>query len=153
MRSERSKGAFLLLFLLLPRALFSGDAVVIGYNAEGVWTAVTYYCSSTPSDGKDYKDKIQARKLALRDLKRRSGLGMTRSEVLSESDLTGYVAVARGKTEAGTEVNVVGRGESQKIADTAAMAELDRMDAKSKQKIVYRYFSYGEDSDVNPGRG
>jgi hypothetical protein len=26
----------------------AGDAVAIGYNADGVWTAVMYYCSGTP---------------------------------------------------------------------------------------------------------
>jgi hypothetical protein len=135
--------SFLLLCLLLPRSLFSGDAVVVGYNADGVWTAVTYYCSSTPKGGKDYKDKIRAHEAALRDLKRRSGLSMVRSEVLSESDLTGYVAVARGKTEAETDVTAVGRGESQAIADRDALTQLNQGGAKGAQKIVYRYFSYG----------
>ena len=131
--------------LLCTRA-WAGDAVVIGYNADGVWTAVTYYGSSTPKGGNDYKDKTHARDAAVRDLKRRGGGEMVRSNVLDESDQTGYVAVARGQTNSGADLTVVGRGESQADADAHALAQLNRSDAKSKQKIVYRYFSYGADS-------
>jgi hypothetical protein len=133
------------LFLILTRLALAGDAVVIGHNADGVWTAVTYYCSSTPKGGRDYKDQAGAREVALRDLKRRGGEQMIRSSVLSESDSTGYVAVARGSNGSG-DVTVVGRGKSQPEADEKAMAQLARDGATAKQKIVYRYFSYGADS-------
>jgi hypothetical protein len=111
-----------------------------------VWTAVTYYCSSTPKGGRDYKNKLQARGEALGDLKRRASAQMVRSSVLAESDLTSYVAVARGKTEGGIDVTVAGYGQSQKEADEKALAQLNRAGATAKQKIVYRYFSYGADS-------
>ena len=57
-----SKVFLVILLLLLKSSAFAGDAVVIGYNADGVWTAVTYYCSSTPKGGSDYKDQAGARK-------------------------------------------------------------------------------------------
>jgi hypothetical protein len=136
---------FFLLALFGPPA-FAGDAVVIGYNADGIWTAVTYYCSATPKGGRDYKDKLQAREAARRDLRKRAPEQMVRSSVLAESDLTGYVAVARGKTGGGIDVTDVGYGQSQKEADEKALAQLNRAGATAKQKIVYRYFSYGANS-------
>lgn len=134
-----------LLFLLgvLPARLFAGDAVVIGYNADGVWTSVTYYCSSTPEGGSDYKNRTEAREEAVRDLKRRGGGQMARIEVLAMSDLTGYVAVARGQSDHGRDVTVVGRGKSQAEADEKALSKLKRGSATVSQKIVYRYFSFG----------
>jgi hypothetical protein len=137
---------FLFLLLVFEPPAFAGDAVVIGYNADGIWTAVTYYCSPTPKGGRDYKDKRQAREAARRDLRRRAGEQMVRSSVLAESDLTSYVAVACGKTDGGIDVTVVGYGQSQKEADGKALAQLNHDGALAKQKIVYRYFSYGADS-------
>ena len=135
----------LFLFVLLNRS-FAGDAVVIGYNADGVWTAVTYYASSTPKGGDDYREMADARNAALRDLKKRAGGQMVRSEVLSESDSTGYVAVARGKTERSADVTVVGRGSSQSGADEEAFAQLNQAGAAAHQKVVYRFFSFGLES-------
>jgi hypothetical protein len=126
--------------------LRAGDAVVIGYNSDGVWTAVTYYCSSTAKGGRDYKDAAEAQKEALRDLRRRAGDKLANASVLASSDVTGYAAVARGKTDAGKDVNVVGYGKSQPDADKKAMADLNAAGAGANQKIVYRYFSYGADS-------
>jgi hypothetical protein len=137
---------FLSLLLFFQSPAFAGDAVVIGYNADGIWTAVTYYCSATPKGGRDYKIKLQAREAARRDLRRRAPEQMVRSSVLAESDLTGYVAVARGQTESGIDVTDVGYGHSQKEADDKALAQLNKAGATAKQKIVYRYFSYGADS-------
>ena len=77
-------GVFLFMVVLSTTSAFAGDAVVIGYNADGVWTAVTYYCSSTRKGGNDYKDKLKAREEALRDLKRRAGEQMVGSSVLAE---------------------------------------------------------------------
>ena len=71
---------------------------------------------------------------------------MVRSRVLAESDLTRYVAVARGKTERDADVTVVEYGFSQGEADGKALAQLNHDGALAKQKIVYRYFSYGTDS-------
>ena len=132
--------------LLIAENVFAGDAVAVGYNSEGVWTAVTYYSSSTPKGGRDYKTDKQARDEALRDLRAQAPEKMARAEILSSSDLTGYIAVAQGGKKSGKELNVVGRGKSQAEADERALAQLKQADATAKQKIVYRYFSYGADS-------
>ena len=123
----------------------AGDAVAIGYNDQGVWTGVTYYASSVPKGGKDYKNENGAREEALRDLRRRSAYAASALKILSSSDATGFVAVARGADKSGKDVNVVGRGKSQDEADEKAFAELNEAGADSKQKIVYRYFSHGAD--------
>jgi len=133
--------------LLAPcSTLFAGDAVAIGYNKEGVWTGVTYYASSKPKGGKDYKTENGAREEAMQDLRKRSSYAASTVKILSSSDSTGFVAVARGKDKSGKDLNVVGRGKSQAEADAAAMDELKKSDATQEQKIVYRYFSYGNDS-------
>jgi hypothetical protein len=123
--------------------LVAGDAVAIGYNADGVWTSVTYYSSGKPKGGSDYKTESEARDEALRDLRKRGGENLARAEILSSSDVTGYVAVARGADKSGKDQNVVGRGKSQREADENAMAELKKAGATKGQKIVYRYFSNG----------
>jgi hypothetical protein len=130
----------------LASRLVAGDAVAVGYNSEGVWTAVTYYSSSTPKGGKDYKTEKEAQELALRDLRKRSEHKIATTSILSSSDSTGFVAVARGQTKSGKDLNVVGRGETQNQADKEALAQLSAADAGAKQKIVYRYFSHGADS-------
>ena len=132
-------------FCIAPQ-LFAGDAVAIGYNAEGIWTAVTYHCSGTPKGGRDYKDSKQAGEAALRDLHRRAPESLAKATILAASDLTGYVAVGRGKAESGAETNVVGYGKSQAEADKKAFAKLNEARAIADEKIVYRYFSHGADS-------
>ena len=124
----------------------AGDAVAVGYNADGVWTSVTYYASGKPKGTNDYKTEADARAEAMRDLKRRDVVKGARVEILSSSDATGFVAVARGTDKSGKDANVVGRGKSQAEADEQAMAELQKAGATKNQKIVYRYFSYGSDS-------
>jgi len=132
--------------LLVPcTALFSGDAVAIGYNADGVWTSLTYYSSGKPKGGERYKNESEARDEALRDLRKRGGEGVVRSEIVSSSDATGFVAVGRGTDKSGKDQNVVGRGKTQKEADQSALAELNEQGATKNQKIVYRYFSHGAD--------
>jgi hypothetical protein len=123
----------------------AGDAVAIGYNAEGVWSSVTYYSSGKPKGSADYKAEAEAREAALRDLKKRGGEGLARSEILSSSDATGFVAVGRGADKSKKDQNVVGRGKTQAEADEQAMAELKQRGATKNQKIVYRYFSHGAD--------
>jgi hypothetical protein len=135
-----------ILFATLPAR--AGDAVAIGYNSEGVWTTVTYYSSSTPKGGKDYKDEAQAREAVVRDLRRREGEKLARTEILASSDATGFVAVARGETTTGKDLTVVARGKSQTEAEARALADLNRQGATAKQKVVYRYFSHGVDSKV-----
>jgi hypothetical protein len=132
------------------QSAYAGDAVVIGYNSEGVWTMVTYYASATPKSGHDYKDAAEARKTALRDLRRHDRDNIAKTDVLSDSDATGYVAVARGKTETGKDVTVVGRAKSQAEADKNGLADLNKAAATVDQKIVYRYFSYGADGGAKP---
>lgn len=125
--------------------VFAGDAVAIGYNEKGVWTGITYYASASPKGGKDYKLENGAREEAIRDLRRRSAYAATTIKILSSSDSTGFVAVARGKDKSGKDVNVVGRGKSQKEADENASDQLKTAHATKNQKIVYRYHSYGAD--------
>ena len=126
--------------------LLAGDAVAIGYNSEGVWTAVTYYNSSTPRGGKDYKNQKEAEEAAIRDLRRRGEIRAAKENILSSSDSTGFVAVGRGTIPGHGEVTLVRRGKSQVEADANAFAELNKDGATAEQKIVYRYFSYGTDS-------
>lgn len=134
------------LFLATNASLFAGDAVAIGYNADRIWTSLTYYASSKPKGGKDYKTEAEARDEALRDLKKRGDQTTIRTEILSSSDSTGFVAVARGHDKSGKDANVVGRGKSQAEADESAMAELKRTGVTKNPKIVYRYFSYGAEA-------
>src|ERR1700736_1653463 len=114
-------------FFCISSRLIAGDAVAVGYNSDGIWTAVTYYCSSRPKGSRDYKDSQQARAAALRDLHRRTPEDLAKATILAASDLTGY-------------------GKSQAEADKKAFAQLNQVRATADQKIVYRYFSYGADS-------
>ncbi|PYK90952.1 MAG: hypothetical protein DME35_04025 [Verrucomicrobia bacterium] len=136
----------LLSFLAPASRVSAGDAVAIGYNANGVWTDVTYHRSATPKGGKDYRTSAQAREFALRDVRRRSESSVAKASILSSSDSTGFVSVARGQDKSGKDVNVVGRAKSQAEADRKAFDLLNQTGAGAKQKIVYRYFSYGADS-------
>lgn len=124
----------------------AGDAVAVGYNADGIWTMVTYYSSSTPKGGSDYKNSADARAAALQDLRRRNGENMTRSAILASSDLTTRAVVARGETQSGKDVIVVGYGKSEGEAEKKAVNDLKQNGATAKQKIMYRYFSHGQDS-------
>jgi hypothetical protein len=128
----------------------AGDAVALGYNSKNVWMMVTYYSSSTPKGGRDYKDEAGAREAASLDVRRRTGEGLAKVDVIAASDLTGFVAVARGENKSGNDVTAVGRGKSQAEAEKKVLADLDRNNATAKQKIVYRYFSYGADSNTRP---
>lgn len=143
----RSAAILLLNSLLLApcSSLVAGDAVAIGYNADGVWTSVTYYSSGKSKGASDYKTESEARDEALRDLRKRGGDGLARAEILSSSDDTGYVAVARGADKSRKDQNVVGRGKTQREAEQNAMAELNKAGATKGQKIVYHYFSHGAD--------
>ena len=123
--------------------LWAGDAVAIGYNADGIWTDVTYYRSATPKSGKDYRTSDRAREFALRDVRRRSQSVIATTHILSSSDSTGFVAVARGQDKSGKDFHSVGRGKSQAEADKKAFDLLNQAGAGAEQKIVYRYFSYG----------
>ncbi len=136
----------LLSFLAPASRVFAGDAVAVGYNVNGVWTDVTYYRSATPKGGKDYRTSTQAREFAVRDVRRRSQHSVAKASILSSSDSTGFVSVARGRDKSGKDVNVVGRAKSRAEADRKAFDLLNQTGAGAKQKIVYRYFSYGADS-------
>src|ERR1700676_4848559 len=85
----------------------AGDAVAVGYNSKNVWMMVTYYSSSTPKGGRDYKDEAGAREAASLDVRRRAGEGLTKVDVISASDSTGYTAVARGENKSGSDVTAV----------------------------------------------
>ena len=135
--------AFLIIFWV--SSVVAGDAVAIGYNAEGVWTSVTYYSSGKPKGSNDYKTEAEAREAATLDLKKRGGDQTARAEFLSSSDATGFVAVARGTDKSKKDHNVVGRGQSQREADANAIAELNKAGAIKSSKIVYRYHSHGAD--------
>jgi len=123
-----------------------GDAVAIGYNDKGIWTAVIYYCSGTPKAGSDYKDAAGAREAALRDLKRRGGAQMASSKIIASSDKTGNFAVASARAaEDAKDVFAVGYGKSEAEAEKDAFAQLARQKATEKKKVHYKYFSHGED--------
>jgi hypothetical protein len=137
------------LFCLIAHHASAGDAVAMGYNADGVWTAVTYNRSSTPMGGAHYRNAAQAGAAALRDLHVRASEDLARTKVIGQSDLTGYVAVARGRAaKIDLDVTAIGRGKSQVEADEKALEKLSEAGAAMKEKIVYRYFSYGADSAV-----
>ena len=135
-----------LLFCLLAATASAGDAVAIGYNYEGVWTAVTYNRSSTPKGGPNYHNSKKACEFAVRDLWARATEYLVRTEIVGQSDRTGYVAIAQGKAiERNKDVTAVGRGKSQNEADANALKLLSAREATTEPAIVYRYFSYGDD--------
>ena len=123
----------------------AGDAVAIGYNDKGVWTAVMYYSSGTPKGGSDYKDAAGARDAALRDLKKRAGAQQATSKIIASSDKTGNFAVASARSSTAKDVFAVGYGKSAEEAEKDAFAQLARQKATEKKKVHYRYFSHGED--------
>jgi len=126
---------------------FAGDAIAIGYDYEGAWTAVTYNRSSTPKGGPNYHDSAKACQFAVRDLWARATEYLVRTEIVGQSDRTGYVAVAQGKAiERNKDVTAVGRGKSQNEADSNALKLLNAREATTEPAVVYRYFSYGSDS-------
>src|SRR3954452_10646066 len=91
----------------------AGDAVAIGYNDKGVWTAVMYYSSGTPKGGADYKDAAGAREAALKDLKKRAGEQQATSKIIASSDKTGNVAVASARASGDArDIFAVGYGKS-----------------------------------------
>jgi len=138
-------GSFLL--CAVASTAFAGDAVAIGYNYDGVWTAVTYNRSSTPKGGANFHDSTKACAFAVRDLWGRATEYLARTEIIGQSDRTGYVAIAQGKAiERNKDVTAVGRGKSQSEADANALKLLNARDATVEAAIVYRYFSYGSDS-------
>lgn len=139
------------LFCFFVRQVLAGDAVAIGYNYEGVWTAVTYNRSSTPKGGPHYHDAAEACTFAVRDLRVRANDCLARTAIVGQSDRTGYVAVGRGKAIArNKDVTAVGRGKSQMEADQNAFKKLNDREATTDEQIVYRYFSYGADSTAHP---
>ena len=123
----------------------AGDAVAIGYNSDGIWTAVTYYCSGTPKGGSDYKDEAGAREAAVNDLKKRAGEGVVTTKILAASDRTGHFAYARGKTGAGEDRHAVGYGATKQAAEQSVFAELQRGGATRQRKVIYNYFSHGSE--------
>jgi hypothetical protein len=137
------------LFCFIAHTALAGDAIAIGYNYEGVWTAVTYNRSSTPKGGAHYHNAIQACNFAVRDLYARAAESLVRTEIVGRSDRTGYVTVMRGKAVTkNKDVTAVGRGLSQTEADQKAFALLEANGGRTDEQIVYRYFSYGDDTAV-----
>lgn len=124
-------------------AVLAGDAVAIGYNADGVWTAVTYYCSGTAKGGADYKDEKGAREAAVRDLQSRAGEGVATTKIIASSDRTAHVAYARAKSKRGEDAHAVGYGASKSEAEEKAFADLTGRGATREQKVIYNYFSHG----------
>src|ERR1700736_2040232 len=104
--------ALCLFFCVCARAI-AGDAVAVGYNSEGIWTAVTYYRSSTPKGAWDFKSEEEARESALADVRKRSEYPVATAKVLDSSETTGFVTVARGQNGSGKDETVVGRGKLQ----------------------------------------
>jgi hypothetical protein len=136
---------------LVAHQLLAGDAVVTGYNSDGVWTGVTYNRSSTPKGGLHYREATQAGMLAELDLHLRGRVNPVRTRIIDQSDRTGYVTVARGKSpRANSGVTVIGRGKSQAEADQSAIEKLKHTGDTENERILYRYFSYGDDSASSP---
>lgn len=127
-----------------------GDAVAIGYNADGVWTAVMYYSSGTMKGGSDYKDEAGARDAAIRDLKQRAGEGIVKTSILASSDRTARVVYARGQTKAGEDKHAVAYGTTEEEARAQAFADLKRNGATKKFEVIYRYFTHGADDAKSP---
>lgn len=151
---ETISATLICLFILAGPILEAGDAVAVGYNADGVWTAVTYYCSGTAKGGSDYKDESGARAAAVRDLERRAGEGVVTTKVIAASDRTGHFAYARGKTRSGEELHAVGYGATKVEAEGKAFRELDRGGPTVRRKVIYNYFSHGADApEATPARG
>jgi hypothetical protein len=139
-----------LLLCAFARPIFAGDAIAIGYNYDGAWSSLTYNRSSTPKGGPHYHDSAKACAFAVHDLWSRASEYLARTEILGQSDKTGYVAVARGKAVTrNKDVTAVGRGKSQDEADRNALKKLSDRDAMTDAEVVYRYFSYGEDSGAS----
>lgn len=140
-----------LLLCLTARRLSAGDAIAMAYNIDGVWTAVTYFHSSTPKNGHHYWNAAEACTFAERDLRNRASEYLARTKIIGQSDRTGYVTVARAnKANTFKDVIAIGRGQSQTEADENALQKLKEREATENNKIVYRYFSYGADSEVHP---
>lgn len=130
---------------LIARA---GDAVAIGYNDKGIWTAINYYCSGTPKGGSDYQDAAGARDAAMKDLKKRAGRDQATSKIIASSDKTGHFSVASARASTAREAKdifAVGYGPSKEAAEKDAFAQLARQKATEKKKVHYHYFSHGED--------
>jgi hypothetical protein len=138
---------------LIAHQTSAGDAVAIGYNHDGIWTAVTYDRSSTPKGSPYYHDAARACGFAVRDLHTRASDGLVRTEILGKSDRTGYVAVAQGKSvRENKDFTTIGRGKTQAKADQESLEKLHAAGATTNELIVYRYFSYGADSAVDRQR-
>jgi hypothetical protein len=141
------------LFFLIAHQAPAGDAIAIGYDDNGVWTAVTYNRSSTPKGGPHYREALQACTFALRDLQVRASDDLVRTKIIGQSDRTGYVAIARGRAiKTNKDVTTIGRGKSQTEADQNGLDKLNAVDAATNEEIFYRYFSYGSDSAVHHSR-
>src|SRR4051794_16865463 len=120
---------------LTASGLRAGDAIAVGFTWEGVWTAVTYNRSSTPKGGPNYHESGQACIFAERDLRARAGTAPVRTEIIGQSDKTGFVAVAHGKRPNENKgIMTVGRGQSQEEADRQALERL-REKAVSEEKV------------------
>ena len=133
-------------FLLTSLTARAGDAVAVGYNDKGIWTAVMYYASETPKGGSDYKDAAGARDAALKDLKKRAGEQQASSKIIASSDKTGHFAVISARAaKDGKDIFAVGYGPTKEAAEKDALAPLARQKATEKKKVHYHYFSHGED--------
>ena len=137
---------------LMAPVVQAGDAIAMGFNYAGIWTAVTYNRSSTPRGGPHHHDSTQAGRFAVHDLYVRAPEDLVRTKIIGQSDLTGYVAIARGHAgKRDTDVTAIGRGKSQADADRKALEKLSHADATQNEEIVFRYFSYGDDSGKHAG--
>ena len=144
---------FAALCCLLDQTARAGDAVVIGYGYDGVWVAVTYDRSSTPKGGTHYRPAAEAAAFARRDLCARAGGSVAMTKIVGQCDRTGYVAVAEGKAPVqNRDVTAVGRGKSQADADQKALTLLSETGVTANERILYRYFSYGEDPALSDAK-
>jgi hypothetical protein len=139
------------LLFSITRQVSAGDAIAMGYDYDGVWTAVTYFHSSTPKGGHHYWNAAQACIFAQRDLRIRTPEDLARTRIIGQSDRTGYVAVAHGAVaDKNKGVTAIGRGKSQNEADANALKQLNERKATADERVVYRYLSYGTDAGTKP---
>src|SRR5439155_19428647 len=94
----------------------------------------------------EYRTTTQTSEFEINVVLSRSEHSVANAIILSSSDSTCFVAVARGQYKSGRDFHRVGRAKSQAEADRKAFDLLNQTGAGAKQKIVYRYFSHGGDS-------
>jgi hypothetical protein len=142
---QKDKIKFVIALLVLGISVHSQWA--IGGCAVGVdypTGRVSYYRSSTRKGLWDYKSAADACAYVLLKMK---GLGAKDPQIIYSSDLTGYFTVAEAANESGVGHVSIGYGPAQVAADANAYELLNTGGYTAKQRIIYRFFSNGSQSE------